>query len=43
MKKDTGGKFKIVVWKSKGEEPLGRPRHRCDSSSKMDSKWDAKT
>jgi hypothetical protein len=42
MKKDNGSKFKIFVWKSKEEESMGRPRHRYDSSSEMDFKWDAK-
>ena len=30
------GAHKVLVGKSEGKRPLGRPRHRCEDTIKMD-------
>ena len=30
------GVYRVLVWKSEGKRPLGRPRLRCDDNIKMD-------
>jgi hypothetical protein len=33
---EVRGSYKILVWRSEGRRPLGRPRHRWEDNIKMD-------
>jgi hypothetical protein len=33
---ETRGAYRVLVGKSQGKRPLGRPKHRCEDNIKMD-------
>jgi len=33
---ERGGVYRVLVGKSEGKRPLGRPWHRCEDNIKMD-------
>jgi hypothetical protein len=35
---DRRGVYRVLVWKSEGKRPLGRPRRRWEDNIKIDTK-----